>query len=473
MKFKSKLLVFLLAAIVFLLIDLSSTITPTARVSSSNNSLPVSIRLTNSDSESESFAKFDQMVKGFLSSNGVKGASVAVARDGKLIYAKGYGYANVEDKIETEPYHIFRIASASKLITAVAVMRLVDKGLLSLDSKVFGPAGLLTDSLYSYYLDKRVEDITVKQLLNHSAGWTTRYGDQLFMHESIARQLGKELPITKDDIITFAFSKRLHFCPGTRSSYNNLGYLFAERVIEKIAGQNYEQFVREQLFLPLGIFDAYIAQNFDSLRYSSEVRYYEVPEAKPVPAFDGSEQILLKSRGGNNVRDLGGAGGWVMSSVSLMKFILALEDESQNSPLSAEAKEILSQTEQGFQPIGWRAISQNKNKWRTGSFAGTSTLIMSRNDGLRYVFIANTSPWQGAKFPHQIDRFMSSAFGRINEWPERNLFSQVDGAHQQAIWPNFNIPYVESKVENLNDEEPNDEVNLSGSYFQSVVPELE
>jgi CubicO group peptidase (beta-lactamase class C family) len=473
MKFKSKLLIFLLAAIVFLLIDLSSTITPTARVSSSNNSLPVSIRLTNSDSENESFAKFDQMVKGFLSSNGVKGASVAIARDGKLLYAKGYGYANVEDKVETEPYHIFRIASASKLITAVAVMRLVDKGMLSLESKVFGPEGVLTDSLYTSYLDSRIEEITVKQLLNHSAGWTTRYGDQLFMHESIARQLGKELPITKDDIITFAFSKRLHFSPGSRSSYNNLGYLFAERVIEKVAAQGYEQFVKEQIFSPLGIFDAYIAQNFDSLRYSSEVRYYEVPEAKPVPAFDGSAQILLKARGGNNVRDLGGAGGWVISSVSLMKFILALEDESQNSPLSAEVMEILSQTEQGFQPIGWRAISPNKNKWRTGSFAGTSTLIMSRNDGLRYVFITNTSPWQGAKFPHQIDRFMSSAFGRINEWPERNLFSQEEVVHQTAIWPNFNIPYIESKVESLNEEEPNDEVNLSGSYFQSVVPELE
>ncbi len=414
--------------------------------------MPVLVKITNSVSETDEFKNFDTQVERFMSKWGLVGASVAIAREGKLIYAKGYGYANREEKIRTEPYHLFRVASVSKLITAVAVIKLVEMGSLSLDSKVFGNEGILKDSLYTNYLDKRAEQVTVKMLLNHSAGWTTRWGDQLFMPDKIARQLNKELPISKDDIIQFVLSKRMHFNPGTHSAYNNFGYLLAEKVIETVSGMPYDEFVKQALFIPLGITDAHMAQNFDSLRYDNEVRYYEVSDATAVPAYDGSAQMLLKSRGGNDIRTLGGAGGWVLSSVSLMRFVMALEDEKNHQLLKPESVQLLETKETGLSPLGWKNVSPNGNKWRTGSFAGTSAMVLSRIDGLQYVFLLNSSPWSGAKFPYEVDRFVSRAFQRMNDWPERDLFNPDERYHFVPFWPwaqeKSNIDSAISYIEN-------------------------
>lgn len=381
----------------------------------------VSLSALSIETDFESFAPLDLAIDRFIRQWGVTGASIAVAKDGRLVYAKGYGFSNKEDEVPMHSNHILRVASVSKLITAVAVMKLVEDGKLNLYQKVFGKKGILNDRVYSDYIDERVEQITVKQLLNHSAGWTTRWGDHLFMHESIARQLNKELPLSNDDIIGFALAKRLHFEPGTRSSYNNIGYLVLEKIIEKTSGRPYEAFVSDNIFKPLGIFDAFIAHNYDSLRYPAESRYYEVPEAELVPAYDGQQKLVLKSRGGNDIRTLGAAGGWVISSVSLVKFLMAIDPENEDGIISSKLANLLSQAEPGLQPLGWRWVSNDGSKWRTGSFAGTSALAISRSDGITFAFITNTSPWVGARFPYEVNRMMTRALQRVEQWPEVDL----------------------------------------------------
>jgi CubicO group peptidase (beta-lactamase class C family) len=372
--------------------------------------------------DSTLYTSLDNSIERFIRQWGVTGASVAVAKDNNLVYAKGFGFSNREGEVPMKPDNLLRVASVSKLITAVAIMKLVENGKLKLESKVFGSNGILTDSIFCGYIDKRVEEVNVFHLLNHSAGWTTNWGDHLFMQEKIAHQLNKELPICKDDIISFALAKRLHFQPGARSAYNNLGYLLLEKVIEKTAGVPYEIYVRNFIFKPIGIYDAHIAYNYDSLRYHNEVRYYEVPEAEVVPSFDGKQKMVLKSRGGNDVRSLGAAGGWVISSVSLIKFLLAIDTESDNGVISTKSARKLMETERGYHPLGWRWVALDGTKWRTGSFAGTSALAISRNDGFTYVFITNTSPWVGARFPYEVNKMMTKAIQRVEEWPNINLF---------------------------------------------------
>jgi len=407
------------------------------------------VDLSNDIFEFEEFSSFEQTVQNFMQYWGVKGASVAIAKDGKLVYAKGFGYANVEENDLMQPYHLLRVASVSKLVTAAAVMKLVESERLLLDSKVFGLDGVLNDKLLYSYIDNRVEEITVKQLLNHSAGWTSRWGDHLFMHESIARQQGIELPLGKNDIIQFALAKRLHYTPGARSSYSNLGYIILESVIEKVSGLSYEAYVTQNIFNPIGIYDAFIAHNYDSLRYPLEVRYYEVPEAQPIPAFDGEPQMVLKSRGGNDIRTLGAAGGWVISSVSLIKFLVAIDPEREGGIISNESAATLAQAEPGKHPLGWRWVSVDGSRWRTGSFAGTSALAISRSDGFSFVFLTNTSPWVGSRFPYQVNRMMAKALHRIEEWPEifpyspysPRLFTEVElqdyNQDQVLPWDNW------------------------------------
>lgn len=385
--------------------------------------------LSNELFDLQEFSSFETTINRFIDYWGVAGASVAISKDNELIYAKGFGYANREEEEPMQPYHLLRVASVSKLITAVAAMKLVEKDLLSLNSKVFGEQGVLNDASLYGYIDNRVEEITVEQLLNHSAGWTTRWGDHLFMHQSIARQMDMELPLGKDDIIRFALGKRLHFEPGSRSSYNNLGYLILETVIEKIAGQSYETYVNEKVFHPLGVYDAFLAYNYDSLRYPLEVRYYEVPEAELIPAFDGTPQMVYKSRGGNDVRTLGGAGGWVISATSLLKLINAVDPNSSERILTKESVNSMIERQPGKHPLGWRWVSVDGSRWRTGSFAGSSALAISRDDGFSFVFITNTSPWVGSKFPYEVNRMMNLAFRRVTQWPQP-IYDEAKRAQQ-------------------------------------------
>lgn len=379
--------------------------------------------ITNGITDSAEYQSVNKSFEQFVRKWELVGASVAIAKDGKLIYSRGFGFANREEKIAMQPYNILRVASVSKLITATAVMKLLESGKLSLDGKVFGKQGILSDTIFLNYKDKRIEDITVRHLLNHSAGWTSRWGDHMFIKDVVARELNKNLPVSLNDIVVFALSKKLHFTPGNHSSYSNLGYAVLQLVIEKVSGVSYERFVQKAIFEPLNIHDAFLAQNWDSLRYRNEARYYEVPGAELVASFDGSKDSVLKSRGGNDVRTLGAAGGWVMSSISLTKLVLAI-DGGNSFPDIILKKSVSSMAydDKHFQPLGWRWVLSNGKLWRSGSLAGTTALAVSRSDGYTYVFIANTSPWKGARFPYIIDRFMDKIIPKVDKLPRKDLF---------------------------------------------------
>ncbi|HWS00840.1 MAG TPA: serine hydrolase domain-containing protein, partial [Prolixibacteraceae bacterium] len=126
---------------------------------------------------SENTDLLDKSFERFRQQNLLKGLAVAIVKDERLIFVKGYGYADAEAKIPAAPEQLFRIASVSKLVTAIAIMKLVESGKITLESKVFGKHGILNKEKQLQIKDKRLENITVRNLLNHSGGWTQRYGD--------------------------------------------------------------------------------------------------------------------------------------------------------------------------------------------------------------------------------------------------------------------------------------------------------
>ena len=382
--------------------------------------------ITNNLSESNTFGDLDRSVNRFIRKWDIKGAAVAIAKEGKLVYAKGFGYADVEHNQEVQPYNLFRVASVSKLITASAIMKLVEEGRLSLTDTVFGAHAILNQPVFLGYVDPRVEKITVKNLLNHSAGWTTRYGDHMFMGEEIARALNKPMPVSLEDIVAFALSKRLHFEPSNHSSYCNIGYGILQLVIERITGINYEDYVKSAIFAPIGITDAFLAFNLDEMRYANEVKYYEVHDANPIKSFNGADTLLLKSRGGNDIRTLGAAGGWVISPISLMRFLLSVDgDEQYPDILSKQSVAELVTQDKGYHPLGWRWITRDGNYLRTGSFPGTSALAVVRQDGFSYVFLTNTSSWVGPRLPYEVERVISRSISKIDTWPSTDLFKPI------------------------------------------------
>lgn len=378
----------------------------------------------NEYSDLDETKRFDQTIERFMRQWEIKGASLAVMKDGKLIYSKGYGYADEENDIKTDVNHIFRIASVSKLITAVGIMKLVENGKLSLDSKVFGEDGILNDTtLYAPIKDKRVKNITVEQLLRHQAGFTTRYGDPMFNSVSIAKKMNEPAPADLNTVIRFVLSRRLGFTPGTSTSYSNVGYGILSKVIEKVSGTEYERYMQDSVLYPAGCYDMHLARNTYENRYLNEVRYYEQADAELIKACDGRDTLLPRSNGGNNIEALYGAGGWVASPTELLLFLAAIDgDDAYPDILSRESIEAMTSCPGYSLPIGWMNANSRGDWWRSGTLAGTSAMVKHQRDGFCWAFVTNTSNWTGPRFPQKIDNMVYQAMNRVKEWPDRNLF---------------------------------------------------
>ena len=185
---------------------------------------------------------YDRIMRDF----DIPGAAVAVVRHGRLVYARGFGMADREAGTPVRPDSLFRIASVSKPITSVAVLKLMEDGLLDLDARVF--PDLLADIGPGRVADARMNRITVRDLLRHSGGFDRDIsGDPQFMQWGIAQALSKPPPVECADVIAFMKSRRLDFAPGARSVFSDYGYCVLGRVIERASGLPYEEYVRNRV----------------------------------------------------------------------------------------------------------------------------------------------------------------------------------------------------------------------------------
>ena len=384
---------------------------------------PLNHLMNNSMSDLEETEKFDAAIRRFMRYWDIKGASFALMKNDSLIYAKGYGYSDIKDSIECEVKNVFRVASVSKLITAVAIMRLCETGKLSTQDFVFGEEGILCDSLFLNYRDKNIKKITVEHLLRHTGGFANPHGDAAFNTDLVAKYLGKELPLSMDDMVQYATRIRLRARPGGWYNYSNLGYIILSKVIEKASGMPYETYVKDSVLAPMGCYDMHLAHNYSDEFLENEVKYYEVKEAEPVPAYDGSDTLVMKSRGGNDVHGLYGAGGWVASPVELLRFVSAIDNcPVKGEFLSQESIDFMTMYSKNFKPAGWATVTSRE--WmRTGSMAGTSALIKTQKDGYTWVFISNSSSWTGPALSRRMGRDITRALQRVKKWPEVDYFN--------------------------------------------------
>ena len=266
--------------------------------------------LTNADSDIKSLRPIDSMVNRVMKSLRLEGATVAVVKDEKLIYAKGFGYADKEGKELVEANHRFRIGSVSKLITAIAVLKLVDDGEIGLDDYVFGENGILKGKPYNSIKNNNFYKIKVKHLLNHTSGWSLlTYGDPMFIPHKINKMDKTGYPIEFDDVIKFVTSRHLPYKPGTRFNYSNFGYCLLGRIVEVVTGDDYEEWVQDEILEPNDINDMEIAGNFEKSRKKNEVKYYDYSPDNQQLSFDGSGRMSYKPYGADDIEMLGPAGG--------------------------------------------------------------------------------------------------------------------------------------------------------------------
>lgn len=171
----------------------------------------------------------------------VPGFVVAISRRGKVIFNRAYGFADLENKTQLTPGHIFRIASHSKTFTATAVMQLQERGKLRIDDRIAEYLPWLND-----HKDKRWQKVTIRQLLSHGAG-VTRDGLQ-----SDYWQLERSFP-EKQEFKKELLAADLVLDNNTKLKYSNYGYTLLGMLIEAIAGQPYNQHVAKNIIKPLGL----------------------------------------------------------------------------------------------------------------------------------------------------------------------------------------------------------------------------
>ena len=152
--------------------------------------------------------------------------SVLVAENGKVIYKKGFGMANMEWAIPNQPDTRFRIGSVTKQFTATLILQLVEEGKIKLDGKI-------TDYLTDYRKDTG-DKVTIHQLLNHTSGIPSYTSRPNFLAE-VSRN-----PYSVADFVKTFASGDFEFEPGSKFSYNNSGYFLLGAIIEKVTGKTYE-----------------------------------------------------------------------------------------------------------------------------------------------------------------------------------------------------------------------------------------
>lgn len=387
---------------------------------------------------------FDRLMTAFVAENRVPGAALAVTHQGRLVYARGFGCADVEQKAPVRPASLFRIASVSKPFTAVAVLQLAERGRLRLDDRVTDLMKLTPFPARGTPADPRWHQITVRHCLQHTGGWDREVSfDPVARPLEIAGALGITPPVTPVHIVRYMMGRPLDFAPGARHAYSNLGYLILGRVIAAVTGREYEAHVRKEVLAPLGIGAMRLGRALIENRADGEVRYYDAKQ-RTGPALYPPHlgRRLPLQYGAENFEAFEAHGGWIASAVELVKFASAFDDPAACPLLGAAAvadlwarpdgaagREADGRPKSAYYGCGWNVrpvgAAGKANTWHAGGIAGTEALLVRRFDGLNWAVLFNTrdNP-EGESLAGLIDGRLHEAADRVDAWPGADRFDE-------------------------------------------------
>ena len=324
----------------------------------------------------------DGAVVSFLEKYGVPGASIAVSVNEKMVYTKGYGLSNVENKTSTKYDDVFRVASLSKPFTATAVMQLIDEGKLSLDDTVFGANGILGNEFGSAVFTENELQITIDHLLIHGAGgWGTVSGDPIDQNPQMNSNEFIEYIINNWDLPND---------PGDSYEYSNTGYWLLARIIEKISGLSYEEYVVEMV-AKIGV-TSFKTTNFSQEdREPNEVEYYGTAQDMPyiysiAPRRDGD-------------------GGVVISAPDMLRFICGIDGREGRPDIVSPTSFNLMANPSEISNLG-RGLGtwQEQNLlYFTGSLPGTRTWFYMDTNGKSAIIFLNYRRYDIPEFDNDLN----------------------------------------------------------------------
>lgn len=368
-------------------------------------------------------SKINHKIQAFMNTYNIPGLQIAVSKDEKLIFARGYGKADQENNLLMGPNLKGRIASLSKPITSAAIHKLAqqDRG-LSLNSRVFGPNSVFGNTYGTRPLNTREQNIRIVNLLEHTAGGNP-WDNNTDLEHSNSNPKAKEPNATSDpmfqnsqfnhaQLFTWILdSRNPDYDPGTYYAYSNFGYSLLGRIIEHRTNQSYETWVRNNILKPAGAEAMYISKNSKSQKRNNEMVYY----------------------GGNpygaNIYRMDSHGGWAGSVIDLLRFMSRVDGRPGKPDIlpASAIQSMKSRTSYTSNPVytrnygkGWGLLSGD-GVTHTGALDGSYSILQFRDNGLAFAIIINSR--SGHKdFANDFNDLGSEVMNLISAWPNHDLF---------------------------------------------------
>jgi N-acyl-D-amino-acid deacylase len=395
-------------------------------------------------SAASGMASFDRLLPELMRKWDIPGAAVAVSVHGRLVFARGYGWADREKGEAVQPDSLFRIASLSKPITAVAILKLVEEGKLSLDDKAFRILNHLQPPPGAQ-VDKRIYGITIRHLLQHTGGWHRDLTfDPMFHSPEIARAMGVPEPPGPQTIVRYMLGQPLQFDPGTRYAYSNFGYCVLGRVIEKVSGLSYEEYVKTRVLAWARITAMRLGRTLPKDRAPKEVRYYGYPGQPLVRSvFPSLNDRVPSAYGGWYLEAMDAHGGWLASAVDLLRFVTAIDGRETGSGtrtrrdilrretlrlITAKPSPYVSNSESRWYGLGWGVTEQPRGfrLMHSGGMSGTATVLTNGWSGVAWALLFNSRPLDQEKLLDEAQETIWQAAREVTSWPSDDLFPSFD-----------------------------------------------
>jgi N-acyl-D-amino-acid deacylase len=380
------------------------------------------------------FAPLDTIMENLMSQYSSPGAALAISYNGKLVYARGYGYAEVDTKNPVQPDTIMRWASNSKPLTAIGIYKLIEAGKLKLTDKPF--VTIFTDlappSGTAY--NTELNDITIEELLLHTGGWDdTEVPDPIFEYEDTAAQaLGDPVPATPKEMIEYMMGQPLQHSPGTTYAYSNLGYIVLGQVISKVSAGNYtsyETYMQNNIFNPYGMGRLQPAQTFLNQQLPNEAAYYDYPGAPLEPnVYDPSGPDVPEQYGGYSLPLNHANGGWAGAAIDVVREWDIMNGQITPAIINNPSAEIHSSNYFPTAPVGEGYIYTF-----FGSLPGTNSLVHLDTTGsyggnLTFGAVFNTRNGDNIEEPESdATSQISTALQSVKSWPTGDLFATYPG----------------------------------------------
>jgi CubicO group peptidase (beta-lactamase class C family) len=329
-------------------------------------SIGLAITISTVVSRGANAAKVDAIVRDEMAKRHIPGAQVAVVQNSKIIYLKSFGKATLQYDLPVKNSSLFTINSATKSFTGVALLQLVERGVLQLDDPV---------GKHLLDLPPSWQPVTIRQLATHVSGIPN------IIDQSTGKLAGG---LGEDEAWAKVRTLPMEFTPNSKFSYNQTNYLLLGMVIDKLSAVPFVQFMSQQQFVTAGLKHTLFADSRDVVRNLAQAYWLEGGE---------NDKIIFRPTASEFPRFLWTGAGICSTAEDIAKWIITLNSKrilkAQSSLDALWSKSKMSDGTDASWAIGWPTSDRKEHRWVGGIGGGRSAFFVYPDDDLAVVVLTN------------------------------------------------------------------------------------